>query len=232
LEAIREAVTNAIIHRDYSLIGKDIKIAIFDDMLEITSPGPLPDTMSLEDLGTGRSDIRNRVLAPIFKDMGLIEAWGTGMQKIRQANSKYPEIETVFQEVGLAFQVQFKKHQQAISKPELSADQVGTKLGSSQHQVGTKPAPSWHQVGTKLALSSEQKEVLTRSKKPLSLLQLSEFLKRSDRTKLRQTILTPLLHAGLLAMTHPDKPNSPKQKYVMTLQGEELLEQIHADLIE
>ncbi len=232
LEAIREAVTNAIIHRDYSLIGKDIKIAIFDDMLEITSPGPLPDTMSLEDLGTGRSDIRNRVLAPIFKDMGLIEAWGTGMQKIRQANLKYPEIETVFQEVGLAFQVQFKKHQRAISKPELSADQVGTKLESSQHQVGTKSAPSWHQVGTKLALSSEQKEVLAKSKKPLSLLQLSEFLKRSDRTKLRQTILTPLLDAGLLAMTHPDKPNSPKQKYVMTLQGEELLEQIHADSIE
>jgi ATP-dependent DNA helicase RecG len=73
---------------------------------------------------------------------------------------------------------------------------------------------------------------LARSKKPLSLLQLSEFLKRSDRTKLKQIVLTPLLDAGLLARTYPDKPNSPKQKYVMTPQGEELLEQINDDSIE
>jgi predicted HTH transcriptional regulator len=76
LEAIREAISNAIIHRDYSVLGSDIKVAIFDDMLEITSPGPLPETMPLEKLGTGRSEIRNRVLAPIFKDLKLIEAWG------------------------------------------------------------------------------------------------------------------------------------------------------------
>jgi len=138
LEAIREAVVNAIIHRDYSFTGKDIKIASFDDMLEITSPGPLPDTMSLDDLGTGRSDIRNRVLAPIFKDLGLIEARGTGMQKIRQAGLKYPEIETVFQEAGLAFQVQFKKNEQPNIKVDPGRHQVGTKLAPSREQVGTK----------------------------------------------------------------------------------------------
>ena len=81
-----------------------IKITIFDDMLEITSPGPLPDTMSLEDLGTGRSEIRNRILAPIFKDLGLIEAWGTGMRKIKEAVSRYREIEAIFQEAGYSFQ--------------------------------------------------------------------------------------------------------------------------------
>jgi predicted HTH transcriptional regulator len=71
-------------------------------------------------------------LAPIFKDLGLIEAWGTGMQKIRQANLKYPEIETVFQEVGFAFQVQFKKKSEAKIKAELSQHQVGTKSGASR----------------------------------------------------------------------------------------------------
>jgi len=76
LEAVREAVTNAVIHRDYSVLGNDIKVAIFDDMLEITSPGQLPETLSVEKLGTGRSEIRNRVLAPIFKSHNLIEAWG------------------------------------------------------------------------------------------------------------------------------------------------------------
>jgi ATP-dependent DNA helicase RecG len=102
------------------------------------SPGPLPDTMSLEDLGAGRPDIRNRVLAPIFEDLGLIEAWGAGMQKIRQASLKYPEIETVFQEVGLAFQVQFKKRPQADEKLQSLRHQVGTKLAPSRDQAGTK----------------------------------------------------------------------------------------------
>ena len=54
LEAVREAITNAVIHRDYSVLGNDIKVAIFDDMLEITSPGQLPETLSIEKL-SGRS---------------------------------------------------------------------------------------------------------------------------------------------------------------------------------
>ena len=90
-------------------MGSDIKLAIFDDMLEITSPGPLPDTISIEELGTGRSEIRNRILAPILKDLKIIEAWGTGIQKIKQALKYYPEIELVLQEVGHAFQIQFRK---------------------------------------------------------------------------------------------------------------------------
>ena len=63
----------------------------------------------MEELGTGRSEIRNRVLAPIFKDLKLIEAWGSGIQKIRKEVDKHPEIELILQEVGSAFQVQFVK---------------------------------------------------------------------------------------------------------------------------
>ncbi len=186
LEAIREVVINAVIHRDYSLKGSDIKVAIFDDMLGITSPGPLPDTLSVEDLGTGRSEIRNRVLAPIFKDLRLIEAWGTGMQKMQQATSAYPEMEVGFQEVGYAFQVQFRKK------------------GLS---------------GTKLAPSAEQLIVLQSCKTPLPLSKLLKILHRSDRTKFRRQILVPLLEGGLLALTEPEKPKSPKQRYVTTPQG-------------
>jgi len=82
---------------------------IFDDRIEITSPGQLPDTLSIEKLETGRSEIRNRVLAPIFKSLNLIEAWGTGFQKMRKALEKYPEVDLILQEVGYAFQVQFRK---------------------------------------------------------------------------------------------------------------------------
>ena len=109
LEALREAITNAVVHRDYRIVGSDIKVAIFDDMLEITSPGALPDSLAPEDLGTGRSEIRNRVLAPIFKDLGLIESWGTGIQRIRREIEDHGNCNLVLQEVGSAFQVQFVK---------------------------------------------------------------------------------------------------------------------------
>ena len=109
LDALREAITNAVVHRDYRIAGSDIKVAIFDDMLEITSPGALPDSISPEDLGTGRSEIRNRVLAPIFKDLGLIESWGTGIQRIQREVAEHGGVRLVLQEVGNAFQVQFVK---------------------------------------------------------------------------------------------------------------------------
>ena len=131
LEAVREALINAIIHRDYAIFGSDIKVAVYDDMLEITSPGPLPDSLPIEELGTGRSEIRNRVLAPIFKDMKLIEAWGSGIQKMKKEMKEYPEILLVFGEVGHAFQVQFRKRAMQ-----------GTKLEPSKNQAGTKQAPS------------------------------------------------------------------------------------------
>ena len=182
-------------------------------MLEITSPGPLPDTLPIEDLGTGRSKIRNRVLAPIFKDLKLIESWGTGIQKMRNEVSKYPEIELVLHEVGHAFQVQFRKRE------------VSTKKAPSRDQVGTEQGPSRDQVGTKLALSSDQLLVLGSCTEAQPIVDLMRITKRSNRTKFRKKVLNPLIEEGLIAMTDPDSPNSPKQRYQTTAQGQALLEQ-------
>ncbi|MCD6224740.1 MAG: hypothetical protein J7K32_04315 [Deltaproteobacteria bacterium] len=199
LDAIREAVNNAIIHRDYSILGSDIKVAVFDDMLEITSPGPLPDVMPMEKLGSGRSEIRNRILAPIFKDLGLIEAWGTGIMKIRKEVKKYTYIDVVFQEPGHAFQVQFiKKHSDL------------------------KKAPSRHQVGTKFKLSADQINILEKCKNPTPIVELMKIVNRTDRTKFKKNILNPLLEQGLLEMTEPGRPRSPKQKYYITEKKQKL----------
>lgn len=95
--ALREAVINAFVHRDYSRRGSNIKIAIFDDCIEITSPGVLPNSISLDTILTeGRSEIRNTVVARIFKELNYIEQWGTGMGKIKNscaaAHLKLPQI--------------------------------------------------------------------------------------------------------------------------------------------
>jgi predicted HTH transcriptional regulator len=135
LEAIREAIINAVIHRDYAVFGSDIKVAIYDDMLEITSPGPLPDLLSFEDLGTGRSEIRNRVLAPIFKDMKLIEAWGSGIQKMKIELEDYPEIELVLTGSRARFSG-------AVCQERKSWGRVRAESGQSQGRVRAESGQS------------------------------------------------------------------------------------------
>ncbi|ACJ75082.1 ATP-dependent DNA helicase [Thermosipho africanus TCF52B] len=86
---------NAVVHRDYSFKGSDIKLAIFDDRVEITSPGGLPGNLSVDLILQGRSEIRNRVIARFFKEIGYVEQWGTGIKRIvelcKARNLKEPE---------------------------------------------------------------------------------------------------------------------------------------------
>ncbi len=107
--AIREVIRNAVIHRDYSLSGMDIKVAIFDDKIEITSPGKLPPTIDFTDMLSGQSNIRNKILAPIFKRLGIIEQWGNGLKLIADELKKYPEIGFDWKEPGMSFRVIFFK---------------------------------------------------------------------------------------------------------------------------
>lgn len=95
--AIREALVNAVIHRDYVHRGRDIKVGIYDDIINIVSPGSLPNNITIEDIFNGRSESRNRVLANIFKELGLIEQWGSGINRIMNSCKEYglptPKIE-------------------------------------------------------------------------------------------------------------------------------------------
>ncbi|MBD3842629.1 MAG: putative DNA binding domain-containing protein, partial [Campylobacterales bacterium] len=91
LLALREMVINAVVHRDYSVLGSDIKIAIFDDMVEITSPGVL--LIDKDKLGLGYSELRNQNLGNLFKSFKIIEQWGTGYEKIQKELENYPEID-------------------------------------------------------------------------------------------------------------------------------------------
>lgn len=82
--AYREAVANAIIHRDYMAPG-DIKIEIFEDRVEIISPGGLPAGISEEEYVEGRlSVMRNRIIADIFLRLGIIEKLATGIRRIKE----------------------------------------------------------------------------------------------------------------------------------------------------
>ena len=81
-EAIREAIVNAVVHRDYSNPGRDIKVGVYDHLVNIVSPGAFPSTLTNKEIFDGRSEIRNRGLAKVFKELGLIEQWGTGIRRM------------------------------------------------------------------------------------------------------------------------------------------------------
>ncbi len=96
LEAIREGLVNAVVHRDYTNFGRDIKIGIYDDIVNIVSPGGFPSTITEEDILEGRSEIRNKVIARVFKELNYIEQWGSGVRRIisscTERRLKRPEI--------------------------------------------------------------------------------------------------------------------------------------------
>lgn len=89
VESIREALLNALVHRDYSFSASTL-ISIFEDRLEFVSIGGLLKGISYDDIMLGISVTRNENLAHIFYRLALIEAYGTGMPKIMESYKSYP----------------------------------------------------------------------------------------------------------------------------------------------
>jgi len=104
-EAIREAIINAVVHTDYSIGGAGTKIGIFDDRIEITNPGLLPFGLTLEAALSGVSKLRNRVIGRTFRELGLIEQWGSGMGRMLKACTKAGIASPQFKEIGANFRV-------------------------------------------------------------------------------------------------------------------------------
>lgn len=89
--AVTEAIANAIIHRDYSQVGSEIHIDMYDDRLEVYSPGGMMDGRLIQQLDPMKvpSKRRNPLLADFFNRLGLMERRGSGMKKIIDAYNKY-----------------------------------------------------------------------------------------------------------------------------------------------
>jgi ATP-dependent DNA helicase RecG len=107
LVALREALINALIHRDYVNSGRDIKVGIYDDIVNIVSPGSFPNTITKEDIQNGRSETRNKVIANIFKELGLIEQWGSGIKRIKNICLEYELKEPIIDEKNDFVDVEF-----------------------------------------------------------------------------------------------------------------------------
>lgn len=98
-----------------------VQVALYDDRLEVTSPGMLYGGLTLEEAMSGRSKIRNRAIAEVFSRMELIEEWGTGIRRILNRAEEYELPEPEFLEIGDTFRVNL--YRKADKKPIIAERQ-------------------------------------------------------------------------------------------------------------
>ena len=205
--ATREALANALCHRDYTIPGGSVAIAMYDDRLEITNPGGLHFGITPEKL-TGPHESRpwNPIIAGVFYRAGIIERWGSGTLNIidwcRENGNPTPSWSEQAGSVFVVFMPTVPEAQQVSDKVPTATGHIGTKLALSRHQV----------------------EILSKCRSDSMLTEIMAITGRSDRTKFRHQVLKPLLDEGLLEMTVPDKPRSSKQKYRLTEKGRQALD--------
>jgi len=112
LPAVREAVVNAVLHRDWSMSGANVFLKLYQDHLEVQSPGGLPKGITLETLGT-RSNRRNPLLADIMSRAGVGEKMGTGISYMRRESVLHGSGEPKFEDNGF-FSVFFTPHPDTV----------------------------------------------------------------------------------------------------------------------
>jgi len=196
--ATREALANALCHRDYTIPGGAVAVAMYDDHLEITNPGVFHFGITPEKLmKPHESRPWNPIIANVFYRAGIIERWGSGTLNIidwcaENGNPMPAWMGSIF--------VSFAP---AITE--------------------TAPEVTEH-VGTKLGLSRDQVQILYNVLEDQGITDLMAVSGRKNRTKFRDQVLKPLINTGLVEMTIPDKPRSSKQRYRITKKGREWLD--------
>ena len=201
--ALREAVINAIIHNDYTNEAVP-KFEIFDDRLEITSAGSIPEGVGREEFFAGYSIPRNKILMRVFKDLDIVEYLGSGMPRILRA---YPKESFIFTAnfIRTVFPISLEALELERGASIQSEGQADLRLESRlESRLATK-------VFLHLAQDADNKAGMSRmlGHKTISG-ELNKQIKR-------------LLSLNLIEMTIPDKPNSRLQKYRLTPTGQALL---------
>jgi ATP-dependent DNA helicase RecG len=213
-EALRETIINAVTHRDLSLASGYVAIAVFDDRIEVRSVGELPFGLRAEQLSEEHpSRPRNPDLAGAVHRTGAIEVWGRGTNRVIEACRAWGiEPPTFRVDMG-------------VTTVTFTADILPGGLSARDGEVLSQAVPSSSQA----VLSPSQAALLAGATEPKTLAELMAIAGHSNRTRFRDEVLAPLLRSGLLAMTVPDKPRSPNQRYRLTDAGKTLRARRDAD---
>ena len=194
---LREVVINALVHADYSQRGAPIRVAFFDDRIEIENPGILLPGMTIDDMKQGISKIRNSVIARIFREINLIEQWGSGVPRIFKEANELGLPEPKILEIGMRLRFIVPLHETlTVSINKQDNIQSGAQSGAQSEQL-----------------------LLVLSDSPLSASELVNLLGLESKTGALKRTIKELLEKSFIEYTIPDKPNSRLQKYRLTHKG-------------
>ena len=160
-DSIRELIVNAIMNCSY-IQASNIQVAIYDDRLEITSPGGLLPGVTIDLMKEGFSKIRNRSLANAFAYMNLVEAWGSGIPKLMQAMKEYGLREPEFIDMEVAFRINLYRGQNVVNDlnrdlNDLNHDLVDPKVDLEtrlEEVIRKSPELTYKSLGEILAVSA------------------------------------------------------------------------------
>ncbi|MCX5795005.1 MAG: hypothetical protein NTY77_05895 [Elusimicrobia bacterium] len=209
-EAVHEAVLNALVHQDYSG-ATGMQLMLFSDRLEISNPGALPPSLSLDQLRQAHSSVPgNPLVAQALCFCASMEGQGDGTNRMighcRSAGLREP----VFK-LKDGFWVIF--HRPALRPPAPPAAQAG----------GQEPLPAPPPAPSAPRVPEEVRRLLMACQGEMSREQLQKKLHLKSPANFRNLYLAPALEGGFLEMTLPDKPKSHSQKYRLTAKGKAVL---------
>lgn len=223
--AVLEAIVNHLIHRDYTVIGGEVHIDIFDDRIEFNSPGGMFDGTLIQnrDISKVPSVRRNPILADVFTHLEYMEKRGSGLRKICDLSARLDgykeELHPEFTSEANVFYTTIKN----VNYPPKDGKWV-VKVGSSDAKVGS----SADKVDSSFPENHHPVDIYGTSKR-LSRKVLSENIMQfcsewrtpddisvytgKDLRYIKEKVLSSLVKSGLLERLYPDTPNHPKQKY-------------------
>ena len=205
LSIVREAVINAIVHADYSQMGAPLRVAIYDDRVEIENPGILLPGLTIEDIKQGVSKIRNRVIARVFRELNLIEQWGSGICRIFEEAKEQNLPEPAIEEIGMrvrftVYLAEYMKTEVSMSATEQAAEQVSEQVSEQVRRL-----------------------LICLQHGPLGGREAMKCVGLNHRPTFLYDYLQPAIQAGFVEMTQPDSQKSPTQKYRLKAKGKALL---------
>ena len=204
--ALREAVLNALVHRDYANAAP-VQIRVYPDRLNLWNPAALPEGWTVATLlGEHPSAPHNPSVAGAFFRRGDIETWGRGIRRIFEACRAVGEPAPLLRSLANDLWVEFP-----FAPDYLAA--VGALETKSPSEVTPEVTP---EVGRLLSVVSGE----------LSRRELQSRLGLRDDDHMRVAYLLPALAAGVFERTIPDKPNSRLQKYRLTAVGRQLVSRL------
>lgn len=225
VDAIREIVINMVVHRDYRDSNQSI-IKIFDDRIEFYNPGGLFGGITIDDLLSGNytSQSRNKLIAKAFKEVGLIERYGSGIQRILKIVEEYGGIEITFEEVFNGFRVILIKKAKVLNGGDIvdETGDVGKDVGKDVTKdypavtlnVPSQDTPQDTPQVTPQDTPQDTPQVTPQVQGLVGILEeamtreeMQKMLRITNRKYFRENYLKPALKSGLIEITIPDKPN-------------------------